>query len=52
MRSEKKKITWIDTWAKHGLYTKGACRRMKRSDKKRCNKEMRKYNKELCKESL
>ena len=47
-RNEKKKLTWIDSWIKR--YTKGAARRMKRSDKKRSNRFMRNYDKELCRE--
>ena len=49
-RNEKKKLTWIDTWTK--WYTKGAARRMKRSDKKRSNRFMRNYDKKLCREDI
>jgi len=48
-RNEKKKLTWIDKWTK--WYTKGASRRMKRSDKKRNNRFMRNYNKKICREN-
>ena len=49
-RNEKKKLTWIDSWVKR--YTKGAARRMKRSDKKRSNRFMRNYDKKLCREDI
>lgn len=47
-RNEKKKITWIDTWAK--FYTAGSRRRLKRTEKKRNSKFMRKYGKKKCEE--
>lgn len=47
-RNEKKKITWIDTWAK--FYTDGARRRLKRTEKRRNSKLMRKIAKEKCQE--
>ena len=49
-RNEKKKLTWIDIWTK--WYTKGAARRMKRSDKRRNNRLMRQHDKEVCREEL
>lgn len=47
-RSEKKKFTWIDSWAK--WYTDNARMRMRRSEKHYNNKFMRRYNKRICKE--